>query len=263
MGDPGGRVPVVLVVAGHRVDAVACVQAGERRDVGRELGDATVDEVAGQHDQIGADRVGAIGDPLRERLAERRADVDIGQVRDQVALDPEARQHDAHPADDRTALRVPQAVEHGDRDREDRDQRGGACVDREDLREQRAEQQVHGGPEPGVREPQQRRRGLSRDVAHHDRREGQARCEADQRAGRDRVPRRGERRCADEAPPDVVVRGAEDAEDDDQAGPEAAEHARVLPRTAVTGSPATDRAVLADSLWVAGVGSHTMGEECP
>jgi hypothetical protein len=213
--DPRVGVPVVLVVAGDREHAVLRAQATERLDVAGEVANAAVDKIAGQHDQIGLERVDAIDDLRCERAAERWPDVDIGELDDREARRGHRQIHErhSHAFDMRAAPHANEAVrDHRDR-RRDAGDCGGARADRGDgddeVGDRGGEQQVHGEPEPQVRERHPRPRHLALQPPHHDRCHRQARRQDDERDRGDRGPRRRPVWRVDEAQPHVVVRGAE------------------------------------------------------
>ena len=81
LGDPGLRVPVVLVVAGAEVDAVGRRQLPEGRDVVPEVVHVAVHEVPGDGDQIRLELVGHADAGGEVGTADRRADVDVAEDR--------------------------------------------------------------------------------------------------------------------------------------------------------------------------------------
>ena len=102
----------VLVIAGNEEDAVARAQFGEWRDRVAQHADAAVDEIAGDRDDVGRERVGAVDDVLDDVAPDRRADVEIGDLGDGQAVvrARQARQTNANPAN----LHRPQRRSHRD-----------------------------------------------------------------------------------------------------------------------------------------------------
>jgi len=95
-GDPGVRARIVIVVAGDEVDAVGRAQLGQGRDLGGEVADAAVDEVAGDGDQVRGERTASLHQMSREAAVEQRADVQVAELHDAETVEPgrQARQRD-------------------------------------------------------------------------------------------------------------------------------------------------------------------------
>ena len=72
----------ILVIAGNEENAVARAQFGKWRDRIAQHADAAVDEIAGDRDDVGRERVGAVDDVLHDFAPDRRADVQIGDLGD-------------------------------------------------------------------------------------------------------------------------------------------------------------------------------------
>ena len=79
--DPAVCARVVLVVAGDEKGAVGAGELRQRRDMVAQLLDAAIHQVAGDGDQVGAQRVHAVDDALQIARLYRRADVDIADLR--------------------------------------------------------------------------------------------------------------------------------------------------------------------------------------
>ena len=119
--DPGMRAGVVLMVAGDEEAAVGGHQARQRRHMRPQVVDTAVDQVAGDGHHVGTQRIDTVDDALHVGVADRRADMDVGDLGDAEAVQGfgQAGDGDVDPHHRRGAPGVPetpgggQQREHG------------------------------------------------------------------------------------------------------------------------------------------------------
>ncbi len=100
LAQPGFRTRKIFMVAGHEKHAVRCPERGQRRDGGRELCDRPVNEIAGDRDEVGRERIGLPDDLLDEGSTDGGTDVEVGELDDSksVLVGRQPVESNAHPA---------------------------------------------------------------------------------------------------------------------------------------------------------------------
>ena len=139
LGDPLQRAGIIFVVAGDEEHAVARLQARQRFGMHGQALHAAIDQVAGDGDGVGAELVDLVDDRVQVGPLDGRADVDVRDLGDGIAVQFGRQVPDRHV--DLHHPRHPPRIDVADHGHGQRHQRHGQRAAVGNRRRQRAEGQ--------------------------------------------------------------------------------------------------------------------------
>ncbi len=236
LAHPSGRIPVVLVIPRDEVFPVRRLEAGERCHVVAQRGRESVGYVPRQRDQIGLETVGGVHHALDEVPLERRADVQVGELRDSESLEIgwQPVDRDVDHAHHRGPTGSPQAdQQHGNRGAHHDGARAAGAEPRAQVQQvarkrehDQQRRQTESGKAGNLETPFRRHPlGPSGEQRHE-------RCDDQEQNAHpaDQTPRGRERRLGEQTLPHIHVQhGPQTSHDDDHSNqPPAPTHRRVF-----------------------------------